>query len=143
DFDGDQMAVHVPLSIEAQVEARVLMLSSNNILSPAHGKPLAVPSQDMIMGCYYLTKQRGDSKGEDRVFSSKQEVLVAHDHDEVDLQTRIRVRVDGEIITTTVGRVVFCQIVPDAIPFALVNQPMGKRELTDLVNQSYLMAGKE
>ena len=143
DFDGDQMAVHVPLSIEAQVEARVLMLSSNNILSPAHGKPLAVPSQDMIMGCYYLTKQRGDSKGEDRVFSSKQEVLVAHDHDEVDLQARIRVRVDGEIITTTVGRVVFYQIVPDAIPFAIVNQPMGKRDLTDLVNQSYLMAGKE
>ncbi len=143
DFDGDQMAVHVPLSIEAQVEARVLMLSSNNILSPAHGKPLAVPSQDMIMGCYYLTKQRGNSKGEDRVFSSKQEVLVAHDHDEADLQARIRVRVDGEIITTTVGRVVFYQIVPDAIPFARVNQPMDKRELTDLVNQSYLMAGKE
>ncbi|MEE8210266.1 MAG: DNA-directed RNA polymerase subunit beta', partial [bacterium] len=101
------------------------------------------PSQDMIMGCYYLTKQRGLSKGEDRVFSSKQEVLVAHDHDEADLQARIRVRVDGEIITTTVGRVVFYQIVPDAIPFARVNQPMGKRELTDLVNQSYLMAGKE
>jgi DNA-directed RNA polymerase subunit beta' len=143
DFDGDQMAVHVPLSIEAQVEARVLMLSSNNILSPAHGKPLAVPSQDMILGCYYLTKQRGGSRGEDRVFSSMKEVLVAHDQGEVDLQARIRVRVNGQLVTTTVGRVLFYQIVPDVIPFDFVNRPMDKRALTDLVNQSYLKAGKE
>jgi DNA-directed RNA polymerase subunit beta' len=143
DFDGDQMAVHVPLSVEAQVEARVLMLSSNNILSPAHGRPLAVPSQDMILGCYYLTKQRGSSKGEDRVFSNMREVLVAFDHDEVGLQARIRLRVDGSLVTTTVGRVIFYQIVPKDIPFDPVNRPMGKKALTDLVNQSYLRAGKE
>ena len=143
DFDGDQMAVHVPLSIEAQVEARVLILSSNNILSPANGKPLAVPSQDMILGCYYLTKQRGNSKGEDRVFSNPEEVLVAHDHDELALQARVRVRIDGDLVTTTVGRVIFYQIVPDPIPFSFVNRPMGKRELTYLVNQSYLKAGKD
>ena len=107
DFDGDQMAVHVPLSVEAQVEAKTLMLSVNNILSAAHGKPLAVPSQDIILGCYYLTKERGGARGEGKLFANPQEVRVAYDTGEVGLQARIRVRMDGEVVATTVGRVSF------------------------------------
>jgi DNA-directed RNA polymerase subunit beta' len=95
DFDGDQMAVHVPLSVEAQVEAKTLMLSVNNILSAAHGKPLAVPSQDIILGCYYLTKERGGARGEGKLFANPQEVRVAYDTGEVWLQARVRGRMDG------------------------------------------------
>jgi DNA-directed RNA polymerase subunit beta' len=99
DFDGDQMAVHVPLSVEAQVEAKTLMLSVNNILSAAHGKPLAVPSQDIILGCYYMTKERGGSAGEGKLFANPQEVRVAYDAGEVGLQARIRVRMQGEVVS--------------------------------------------
>jgi DNA-directed RNA polymerase subunit beta' len=108
DFDGDQMAVHIPLSIEAQTEARALMLSTNNILSPAHGKPLTIPSQDMVLGSYYLTKVRGNTKGEGRIFSNFNEVRIAYDQGVVALQARIKVRMkSGELIDTTVGRVLF------------------------------------
>jgi DNA-directed RNA polymerase subunit beta' len=144
DFDGDQMAVHVPLSVEAQVEAKVLMLSVNNILSAAHGKPLAVPSQDIIMGCYYLTKERGGVKGEGKLFASRQEVRVAHDAGEVGLQARIRVRLeDGEVVATTVGRVLLSEILPPALEFARVNRQMDKGALTSLVAECYQRMGKE
>src|SRR6187431_3635851 len=104
DFDGDQMAVHVPLSLEAQLEARVLMLSSNNILSPSNGAPVAVPTQDMVFGIYYLTKERPGAKGEGRTFADSEEVRIAYDNEDVDLQARIRLRWNGGYLETTVGR---------------------------------------
>jgi DNA-directed RNA polymerase subunit beta' len=105
DFDGDQMAVHVPLSIEAQVEARVLMMSSNNILSPAHGRPIIVPSQDIVLGCYWMTRDRPFARGEGRTFSGPDEVRMAFDNGEVHLQAKIKCRLDGTRVETTVGRV--------------------------------------
>src|SRR5215468_2341498 len=143
DFDGDQMAVHVPLSVEAQVEAKTLMLSVNNILSAAHGKPLAVPSQDIILGCYYLTKERGGARGEGKLFANPQEVRVAYDTGEVGLQARIRVRMDGEVVATTVGRVLLSEILPSEISFNRVNRQMDKSSLTDLVAECYQRVGKE
>jgi len=143
DFDGDQMAVHVPLSVEAQVEAKTLMLSVNNILSAAHGKPLAVPSQDIILGCYYLTKERGGARGEGKLFANSQEVRVAYDTGEVGLQARIRVRMDGEVVATTVGRVLLSEILPAEIGFSRVNRQMDKSSLTDLVAECYQRVGKE
>ncbi len=143
DFDGDQMAVHVPLSVEAQVEAKTLMLSVNNILSAAHGKPLAVPSQDIILGCYYLTKERGGARGEGKLFANPQEVRVAYDTGEVGLQARIRVRMDGEVVATTVGRVLLSEILPAEIGFNRVNRQMDKSSLTDLVAECYQRVGKE
>ncbi|MBH0188638.1 MAG: DNA-directed RNA polymerase subunit beta', partial [Nitrospira sp.] len=110
DFDGDQMAVHVPLSVEAQVEARVLMMSINNILSPANGKPIAVPSQDMVLGCYWLTKERLGMKGEGKVFGAAEEVRIAFDAREVEEQARIKVRLAGGLVQTTVGRVLLSEI---------------------------------
>jgi DNA-directed RNA polymerase subunit beta' len=143
DFDGDQMAVHVPLSVEAQVEAKTLMLSVNNILSAAHGKPLAVPSQDMIRGCSYLTKERGGTRGEDKLFANPQEVRGAYDTGEAGLQARIRVRMEGEVIATTVGRVLLSEILPCEIGFKHVNRQMDKSLLTDLVAECYQRVGKE
>src|SRR2546426_5658226 len=143
DFDGDQMAVHVPLSVEAQVEAKTLMLSVNNILSAAHGKPLAVPSQDIILGCYYLTKERGGVKGEGKLFANPQEVRVAYDTGEAGLQARIRVRLAGEVIATTVGRILLSEILPSEIGFKRVNRQMDKGSLTDLVAECYQRVGKE
>ncbi len=142
DFDGDQMAVHVPLSLEAQQEARVLMLSSKNILSPANGSPLAVPSQDIILGCYYLTKVRAGSTGEGRVFASGDEARIAYDHGEVGLQARITVRLGGELVQTTMGRVLLYEIVPESIPFSMVNRQMDKKALTELAHRSYKLAGR-
>jgi len=95
DFDGDQMAVHIPLSVEAQIEAHTLMLSSNNILSPAHGRPLAIPSQDMVLGSYYLTLEQKNEKGEGRIFTSFDEALLAYEAGEVDLHSRIKVKYSG------------------------------------------------
>jgi len=143
DFDGDQMAVHIPLSTDAQIESRILMLSSNNILSPANGKPLAVPSQDMVLGCYYLTKERGGSKGQGKVFSDIDEVRVAFDHKEVELQARIKVRIDGELVNTTVGRVLLYEILPSEIPFSSVNKQMNKKNLIDLVSENFKKVGRE
>ena len=114
DFDGDQMAVHVPLSTEAQVEARVLMMSTNNILSPAHGKPIIVPSQDIVLGIYYMTRERAFAEGEGKVFSSPGEVRAAYDQGAVDLQAKISVRMDGQRVETTTGRVLLFDIVPQA-----------------------------
>jgi len=110
DFDGDQMAVHIPLSIESQIEARVLMLSSNNILSPANGDPIIVPTQDIVLGVYYMTRAVFGSRGEGKVFANPEEVRSAYDGDEVDLHARIVVRIDGQRVETTVGRVILQEI---------------------------------
>src|SRR5437870_3723104 len=146
DFDGDQMAVHVPLSMEAQLEAQVLMLSSNNILSPANGAPLAVPTQDMVLGIYYLTKERLGTperpvRGEGRLFADSEEVRIAYDNEDVDLQARIRLRWNGEVIETTVGRTLFNSIVPESLRF--VNQELKKKEVTSLVGRCYNLLGNE
>ncbi|MFQ5913400.1 MAG: DNA-directed RNA polymerase subunit beta' [Nitrospinota bacterium] len=143
DFDGDQMAVHVPLSVEAQMEAKVLMMSTNNILSPASGSPLAVPSQDIILGCYYMTKPRAGAIGENRVFASPQEVRIAYDQGEVGLQARIRLRLNGQLYLTTVGRVLLYEIIAQGMPFESVNRVMDKRALTSLVAQTYKRMGKD
>src|SRR2546423_14627467 len=104
DFDGDQMAVHIPLSPEAQIEASVLMLSSNNILSPAHGAPIAIPSQDIVLGCYYLTKAKPGAKGEGRAFGTPDDVILALEAGELETLTPIRLRISGELIDLTVAR---------------------------------------
>src|SRR5580765_8557370 len=146
DFDGDQMAVHVPLSMEAQLEAQVLMLSANNILSPANGAPLAVPTQDMVLGIYYLTKERMSTperpvRGEGRLFSDAEEVRIAYDNEDVDLQARIRLRWNGAIVETTVGRTLLNEIVPEQLRF--VNQELKKKEITALVGRCYNTLGNE
>jgi DNA-directed RNA polymerase subunit beta' len=141
DFDGDQMAVHVPLSIEAQIEARVLMMSTNNILSPANGDPIIVPSQDIVLGIYYMTRERPFCKGEGKIFSNTGEVRMAYDAGEVDLHASIKVRINGKIEETTTGRVLLHEIFPEALPFSLVNRVMNKKELRSLINESYRREG--
>ncbi len=137
DFDGDQMAVHVPLSIEAQVEARVLMMSTNNILSPASGKPIIVPTQDMVLGLYYLTRERAFAKGEGKIFSSLNEVRIAYDAGEVDLQAKIQCRLNGKRVETTVGRVLLSEVVPPAIEFEMINRVMDKKAIAELIDLCY------
>jgi DNA-directed RNA polymerase subunit beta' len=163
DFDGDQMAVHIPLSVEAQIEAQTLMLSTQNILSPANGRPLAIPSQDMVLGCYYLTLERKAAKGEGRIFSSKEEVLLALENKDISLHARVKLRFSGsfmnlstfyddqavlncpvaelqsKLIETTPGRIIFNSILPEQIPF--VNGMMKKKGLESLVYYTYLRAG--
>ncbi len=165
DFDGDQMAVHIPLSPEAQIEASVLMMSSSNILSPANGTPIAVPSQDIVLGCYYLTKAKPGAKGEGRVFGDPDHVLLALEAGEVETLTPIRLRwtgelldltvarddqdvlhtevqrVTGQIINTTVGRVIFNDALPKGLPF--INGLMKKKGLQQLVQFCYLRHGLE
>ncbi|HJR77154.1 MAG TPA: DNA-directed RNA polymerase subunit beta' [Nitrospiraceae bacterium] len=141
DFDGDQMAVHVPLSVEAQIEARVLMMSINNILSPANGKPISVPSQDMVLGCYWLTKERIGVKGEGKVFGSPEEVRIAYDAGEIAEHARIKVRVNGALLQTTTGRVLLAEILPATIPFSDANKLMTKKEMTKLIDAVYRQAG--
>ena len=163
DFDGDQMAVHIPLSPEAQIEASTLMLSSNNILSPAHGAPIAVPTQDMVLGLYYLTKARPGSKGEGRTFASTDDVLIALEMGEVETLTPIKLRYTGKVIDlvkafdnqnlihtepiefskqymdTTVGRVILNDVLPDDMPF--INGLLKKKGLTQMVHYCYLKFG--
>ncbi len=141
DFDGDQMAVHVPLSVEAQVEARVLMMSTNNILSPANGGPIIIPSQDIVLGLYYMTRKRIGAKGEGSVFASPQEAVVALDHGVVHLQAKVKVRVDGELVETTPGRVVVGGLLPADLPFSLVNKELSKKELSFLIDYVYRHTG--
>jgi len=143
DFDGDQMAVHVPLSMEARVEAKTLMLSTNNILSPSNAKPIAVPSQDIVLGCYYMTKVRGGVKGEGKIFSCAKEVVSAYDADELDLQAQIIVRVRGDLVQTTTGRTIMGEVLPDGLDFSLVNRQMDKKALSELIGKSFLDAGSE
>jgi len=165
DFDGDQMAVHIPLSVEAQIEAQTLMLSTQNILSPAHGRPLAIPSQDMVLGCYYLTLGKRGKKGEGRIFGSKDEVLLAYENKEVTLHSLIKLRfkgsfmnlstfyddqavmicpvteIDNQFIETTPGRIIFNNILPEQIPF--INGMLRKKGLESLVFYTYLSVGLE
>jgi DNA-directed RNA polymerase subunit beta' len=156
DFDGDQMAVHVPLSIEAQMEARVLMMSTNNILSPANGKPIIVPTQDIVLGLYHLTRERPYARGHFRetqpgkegiegVYASRDEVRMAYDHGQVDLQAPVHVRIEkgGKPVKTTVGRTLLYEICPKQIPFERVNRVMGKKQLADLIDDVYRVAGQK
>ena len=131
DFDGDQMAVHVPLSVEAQMEAKILMLSSHNILSPANGRPLAIPSQDIVLGCYYLTKAKKGDLGEGKLFADTDEVLSAYYDDKIGLHAKIKVRVLGKRIETTTGRVLFNEIVPMELGF--VNELLTKKRMEEII----------
>jgi len=142
DFDGDQMAVHVPLSIEAQIEVRVLMMSVNNILSPASGKPILVPTQDMVLGIYWLTKEKTGAKGEGKVFSGAEDVRIAYDAGVLDEHAKIKVKMDGKFVDTTCGRALFSEILPEAISFSFVNKALTKKELTKIIEYSYAHAGK-
>ena len=165
DFDGDQMAVHVPLSPEAQIEATVLMMSSNNIMSPSNGTPITVPSQDIVLGCYYLTKPKSGAKGAGRVFGTAADVLLALDAGDLETLTPIRLRLSGEfmdltvgrddqdvlhapvetldrrIVNTTVGRVVFNDALPERMPY--INGLLKKKGLQQLVQYCYLQYGRE
>jgi len=143
DFDGDQMAVHVPLSVEAQIEARVLMMSTNNILSPATGRPIIGPSQDIVLGCYYMTRERARSLGEGMRFSSSAEVRLAYDAGELDLHAAIKVRMNGQLVETTTGRVLLQEIIPAEIPFEFINQVMDKKALGELIDQAYRRLGNK
>jgi DNA-directed RNA polymerase subunit beta' len=140
DFDGDQMAVHLPLSLEAQMEARMLMLSSHNILHPANGQPIAVPSQDMVLGCYYLTRAKAKDKGHGKIFGSINEGLLAYENKAVGLHAVVDLKHNGSWIKkTTVGRIIFNSILPDGVDY--VNKIVGKKELTKIVNNAYLVSG--
>ncbi|UCD15741.1 MAG: DNA-directed RNA polymerase subunit beta' [Candidatus Omnitrophota bacterium] len=145
DFDGDQMAVHVPLSLEAQAEVKILMLSVNNIFSPADGRPIITPSQDMIVGCRYLTLERKGEKGENILFSSPEEVITAYQDEEVTLHAKIKLMIleNGEkkIIATTVGRVIFNQILPKE--FRFVNQMLGKKDVSEIISDCYKNFGHD
>ncbi len=141
DFDGDQMAVHVPLSVESQMEARVLMMSTNNILSPASGTPVIVPTQDIVLGIYYLTKDDVAAPGAGKKFGSIDEVRVAYDHNEVGLQAPITLRLGSKKYETTVGRALLSEILPDELPFDSVNRRLGKKELAALVDHTFRVAG--
>jgi len=143
DFDGDQMAVHLPLSVEAQIEARVLMMSTNNILSPATGRPIIDPSQDIVLGCYYMTRERPGVAGEGRSFSSPDEVRVAYDAQALDIHAGIKVRLNGELVETTTGRVLLSDVVPPEIPFEIINQVMDKKALGELIDQAYRRLGNK
>ncbi|TET94862.1 MAG: DNA-directed RNA polymerase subunit beta' [Desulfobacteraceae bacterium] len=141
DFDGDQMAVHVPLSVEAQIEARVLMLSTNNILSPANGDPIIVPTQDIVLGIYYMTKERPFCKGEDGIFANMEEVRMAYDAGELDLHAAIKVRINGQIFRTTTGRVILYEVFPKRLPFETVNSVIAKKGLKDIISECYRTLG--
>ncbi len=141
DFDGDQMAVHVPLSIEAQTEARVLMMSTNNILSPANGKPIIIPSQDIVLGIYYMTRAKKDVKGEGMIFSGPEEVRSALDAGAIDLHARIKVRIGSEMKDTTAGRIILYEIIPDELSFDVINKLMNKKELANLIDHCYRLCG--
>jgi DNA-directed RNA polymerase subunit beta' len=154
DFDGDQMAVHVPLSLEAQLEARALMMSTNNILSPANGEPIIVPSQDVVLGLYYMTRERINARGEGMVFADVSEVHRAYESRTVELHARIKARIphtsldaDGKVLTviklvdTTVGRALLSEIVPEGLDFSMVNRNMDKKAISASINASYRQVG--
>ncbi|MBI5328495.1 MAG: DNA-directed RNA polymerase subunit beta' [Deltaproteobacteria bacterium] len=141
DFDGDQMAVHVPLSVESQAEARILMMSTNNILSPANGKPVIVPTQDIVLGLYYMTRERYGVKGTGSILSSPEEVRVAYDAGEAHLQARIKVKMNGKLVDTTVGRIILSEVLPEEIAFEFINRVMDKKQLANLIDICYRRAG--
>lgn len=154
DFDGDQMAVHVPLTLEAQLEARTLMMSTNNILAPANGEPIIVPSQDVVLGLYYMTRSCVNVTGEGMVFANEKEVQRAYETGHAHLHARIKVRITDiynneegeeinttEIVETTVGRVLLFNIVPSGLPFSMVNQKMAKKPISQILNACYRNVG--
>ena len=154
DFDGDQMAVHVPLSLEAQLEARALMMSTNNILSPANGEPIIVPSQDVVLGLYYMTRALENKKGEGMAFANIAEVKRAYDNRAVELHAKVKVRItevvtdengnkskQNSIVETTIGRALLAEILPEGLPFALANTELNKKAISRLINSSYRMLG--
>ena len=154
DFDGDQMAVHVPLTIEAQLEARALMMSTNNILSPASGEPIIVPSQDVVLGLYFMTRERVNAQGEGMIFADAAEAERAYAAGQVDLQARVKVRIketrfdygadpvtETRVVDTTVGRALLWRIVPEGLSFDMVNQPMVKKAISRIINQCYRVVG--
>ncbi|HET7177007.1 MAG TPA: DNA-directed RNA polymerase subunit beta', partial [Gammaproteobacteria bacterium] len=155
DFDGDQMAVHVPLSLEAQLEARALMMSSNNILSPANGEPIIVPSQDVVLGLYYMTREKVNARGEGMAFVDMHEVHRAWENRHVELQAKVKVRItdhliqdDGSfetrnnrLVQTTVGRALLSEILPKGLPFELINRDMTKKAISSLINTCYRRVG--
>ena len=141
DFDGDQMAVHIPLSDEAIAEAKVLMLASMNILLPASGKAIAVPSQDMILGLYYLTLEKNDVKGENKLFANVEEVEIAFDQNALDLNARIRTVIDGKIAKSTAGRLILKSIIPDYVPEKYWNKILKKKDIGVLVDYIYKIGG--
>ncbi len=154
DFDGDQMAVHIPLTLEAQLEARTLMMSTNNVLHPANGEPIIVPTQDVVLGLYYMTRERINAKGEGMLFANPSEVLRAYENEVADLQARVKVRIkevlynkEGEqetktlLVDTTVGRALLWEIVPKGLPFKLIDQPMTKKVVSKLLNKCYRYLG--
>jgi len=143
DFDGDQMAVHVPLSVEAQTEARALMMSTNNILSPATGKPVVVPTQDIILGIYYLTRERPFCKGEDMVFANPDEALRALDSGVVALHARVVCRIRGKREKTTAGRAILSTILPEEMPFTTINRVLTKKDVGGLIEECYRVAGNK
>ncbi len=154
DFDGDQMAVHVPLTLEAQLEARTLMMSTNNILSPASGDPIIVPSQDVVLGLYYMTREKINVKGEGMYLSGPAEAEKAYRTKQAELHARVKVRItetvvdeDGnsttetKMVDTTVGRAMLWQIVPAGLPYSIVNQKLGKKQISNLLNEAYRKLG--
>ncbi|MBN9126602.1 MAG: DNA-directed RNA polymerase subunit beta', partial [Nitrosospira sp.] len=154
DFDGDQMAVHVPLSLEAQMECRTLMMSTNNVLSPANGEPIIVPSQDIVLGLYYTTREKVNARGEGMIFSNIGEVSRAYESRIIELNARITVRIkeyeidrDGERsekttrYETTVGRALLSEILPTGLPFPLINKVLKKKEISKLINASFRRCG--
>ncbi|HBY57464.1 MAG TPA: DNA-directed RNA polymerase subunit beta' [Candidatus Atribacteria bacterium] len=141
DFDGDQMAVHIPLSSEAQAEAEILMLSSNNILSPANGLPIALPSQDIILGCYYLTMRESGKKGEGKIFANYDEIVRAYDEGIIDLHAKVKCRIQNSLKDTTVGRVIFNGVLPDDMDF--VNLTINKKSLEKIISFIYRKYGKK
>jgi len=143
DFDGDQMAVHVPLSAKAVAETKDLVLSTKNLLSPANGRPLTVPSQDMVLGLHYITKARCNLKGENTIFSNTQEVVTALQHSSVDLHAQIKVRLGSEIIDTTVGRVILFEALPKGSDFKWINRVVRRADLAKLVERIYHRFGSD
>ncbi len=139
DFDGDQMAVHVPLSHEAQLEALLLILSAHNIMHTQNGEPIAVPSQDMVLGVYYLTKARNGLKGEGKYFSNTEEVVIAYNTGRVEMHAKIKVRLNGEYVDTTAGRVIFNLIVP--VEMGFMNEMLGKKRLRQVISDCFRKAG--
>jgi len=139
DFDGDQMAIHVPLSAEAQAEARLLMLSSHNILNPKDGRPVASPTQDMVLGSYYLTMERPGALGEGKIFKDRDEAILAYESKQIHLQAPIKVRMDGKLIDTTVGRLIFNSVIPQEVGF--INEVAGKKVLGNIVARTYRLGG--
>ncbi|MDH5216242.1 MAG: DNA-directed RNA polymerase subunit beta' [Gammaproteobacteria bacterium] len=154
DFDGDQMAVHVPLSIEAQLEARSLMMSTNNVLSPANGEPIIVPSQDVVLGLYYMTRDRINARGEGSIYSNPREVHRAYESGHVDLHAKVKVRIienledeNGDrqevarVVDTTVGRALLNDVMPKEMPFDMINRSLTKKAISNLINQCYRRLG--